>query len=68
MFDSIPKVTRSTACNDNGLAAVLGGRAVAPSGILTAAVKVCEMVLLSYVAQGSMIVMRADRRRIATAA
>ena len=68
MFDRTPKVTRSTACNDNGFAAVLGGRAVAPSGVLTAAARACELVLLSYVAQGSMIVMRAGRRPVATAA
>lgn len=68
MFDRIPKPTRSTACNDNGQAALLGGRSVAPLGVLTAATRVCERVLLSYVARGSMIVMRADRVPMATAA
>ena len=68
MFDRKQKLTRSTACNDNGLVAVLGGRAVAPRGVLTAAARACELVLLSYVAQGSMIVMQAGRRPVATAA
>jgi hypothetical protein len=68
MFDRKPKLTRSTACNDNGLAVMLGGRAVAPRGVLTAAARACELVLLSYVAQGSMIVMQAGRRPVATAA
>jgi hypothetical protein len=68
MFDRTPKPARSAACNDNGLSAVLAGRMVAPRGVLTAAARACELVLLNYVAQGSMIVMRADRRPTATAA
>ncbi len=67
MPDRMSQTVKASACNDNGTAAVLGGR-VAPKGILTAAAKACELVLLSYVAQGSMIVMRADRRAFATAA
>jgi hypothetical protein len=68
MPDRMSQTVKASACNDNGLAAVLGGRAVAPKGVLTAAARACEMVLLNYIARGSMIVMRADGRVIATAA
>jgi hypothetical protein len=67
MPSEIPQVVRSSACNDNG-AAVLAHRRTAPRGVLTAAVRACELVLLDYVARGSMVVMRADRRRIGAAA
>ena len=62
------KATKAGACNDNGVAALIGGTAVAPRGVLTAAARACERVLLSYVARGSMIVMRADRKPFAVAA
>ena len=67
MPSDMPQVVRSAACNDNG-AALLGRRRTEPRGILTAAARACEIVLLDYVARGSMVVMRADRRRFATAA
>ena len=67
MTDRMSQTVKASACNDNGTASVLGGR-VAPRGVLTAAVRACELVLLSYVARGSMIVMRADSRIFATAA
>ena len=65
--NNAPQIARAMACNDNGVASVARG-AVAPRGILTAAVEVCGRVLLSYVAQGSMILVRAERRRFARAA
>ena len=67
MPTEMPEIVRSSACNDNG-AAILAPRPTAPRGILTAAVRACELVLLEYVARGSMVVMPADRRRFATAA
>jgi len=68
MPQGFAKPTKAGACNDNGVAAMIGGTAVAPRGVLTAAARACERVLLSYVARGSMIVMRADGKPFAVAA
>jgi hypothetical protein len=60
--------SRSTACNDNGALSFALRRAGSPQAVLTIAGRVCETILLSYVAKGCMIVSAQGRRapRIAT--
>jgi hypothetical protein len=68
MPSELSQVILSSACNDNGAATLLGSRRTAPRDVLTAAARACETVLLDYVARGSLLVTRADRRRCAVAA
>jgi hypothetical protein len=46
---------QASACNDNGLVAIVP-RGVAPRDVLAVAKRVCGLVALSYVADGCLLV------------
>jgi hypothetical protein len=64
MLDRTSQKSKASACNDNGALGFALRRAGPPKNVLTIAGRVCETVLLSYVANGSMI-MSGQRRRSA---
>jgi hypothetical protein len=55
MFDGTSQNSKASACNDNGALGFALRRGGQPKSVLTIAERVCESVLLSYVASGSMI-------------
>jgi hypothetical protein len=63
MLDRMAQNYKPAACNDNGALHLALRRAGPPKTVLTIAGRVCEAVLLSYVADGVMIV--SDRSKLA---
>ena len=67
MFDGTSQNSKASACNDNGALGFALRRGRSPTTVLTIAGRVCETVLLSYVASGSLI-MSGQRRQSAVQA
>jgi hypothetical protein len=68
MLNGTSQSRSATACNDNGALPFALRRAEPPKTVLTIAGRVCETVLLSYVAKGCMIVSAQGRRAVLSAA
>ncbi|MDB5511766.1 MAG: hypothetical protein JWR08_1249 [Enterovirga sp.] len=62
------QVPKGIACNDNGPYIAIRHGAAGRGNVLAVAGTLCEAVLLSYVARGSMIVGRTDRGLVVTGA
>jgi hypothetical protein len=68
MLNRMSQSSSTAACNDNGALPFALRRAGPPKTVLTIAGRVCETVLLSYVAKGCMIVSAQGRRAALIAA